>query len=140
MDDVVYDLENEIDDMTDEYIFVHKSLIKAELVCIKGEEDIALKFARQMCENEYVEFTEDTYISYNDADNGDLLKFVGRWQENDSKTANVGYWTRPYLEIRTISDNLKIHFGVEETGEDNGVYLYINNKFISAFFFRCLCK
>lgn len=58
MDDVVYDLENEIDDMTDEYIFVHKSLIKAELVCIKGEEDIALKFARQMCENEYVEFTD----------------------------------------------------------------------------------
>ena len=57
MDNVVYDLENEIYDMTDEYIFVHKSLLKAELVCIKGEEDIALKFARQMCENEYVEFT-----------------------------------------------------------------------------------
>ena len=81
-------------------------------------------------DHDFVKFSEDTYIKYDDPDYGNLLKFVGRWQENEAKTANVGYWTRPYLEIRTESDSMKIHFGEEETKEGNGVYLYINNEFI----------
>lgn len=50
-----YDLETKFDTTTDEYVFMHKSMEKSEIVFIKGEEDIALELARQVCECPHLE-------------------------------------------------------------------------------------
>lgn len=50
MCNISHEFENKVDTTTEEYIFLRKSLEQAEIIFIKGEEDIALNLARQMCD------------------------------------------------------------------------------------------
>lgn len=48
----------ELDKTTEEYIFMQNSLKKAEIIFIRGEENIAMNLARQICEYPWIEITQ----------------------------------------------------------------------------------
>lgn len=55
---LIPDSNNELDKTTDEYIFMRESLKKVEIIFIRGEENIALNLAKQICEYPWVEITQ----------------------------------------------------------------------------------
>ena len=55
MCNIIYACKDKFDTQTDEYIFMYMSLEKSEIIFIKGEEDIALELARQVCESPHLE-------------------------------------------------------------------------------------
>jgi len=83
MCNVSHEFENKFDTTTEEYFFLQKSLEKAEIVFIQGDEDIALILAKHVCECQHYEVT---YSMINDIlagcidfkpENRDIIFMIG---------------------------------------------------------------
>lgn len=57
MCNVSHEFKNKFDTTTEEYIFLQKSLKRAEIIFIQGDEDIALALAKHVCECQHYEVT-----------------------------------------------------------------------------------
>ena len=65
----------ELDKITDEYIFMWASLEKAEIIFIRGDENIALNLARQICEYPWIEITQKILLEILQKDSSPEIRF-----------------------------------------------------------------